>query len=85
MSIAQTDEPTRQKPLRLWPGAVIVVLQWLVGFVVPRPTTFAAASSHVRREYLDGAEPALTVVIAGIYDESWLLEIEGIAYKSSDG
>ncbi|MCZ6632027.1 MAG: hypothetical protein O7G87_01365, partial [bacterium] len=33
--IAQTDEPTRQKSLRLWPGVVIVVLQWLARFVVP--------------------------------------------------
>ena len=29
MANGQTDEPTRQKPLRLWPGVVIVVLQWL--------------------------------------------------------
>jgi alkaline phosphatase len=31
----QADEPTRQKPLRLWPGVVIVVLQWLARFVAP--------------------------------------------------
>lgn len=30
MAIAQTDAPTLQKPLRLWPGVVIVVLQSLV-------------------------------------------------------
>jgi len=30
-----SDEPTRQKPLRLWPGVVIVMLQWLLRFVVP--------------------------------------------------
>ena len=35
MAIAQTDEPTRQTPLLLWPGVVIVVLQWLVRFGVP--------------------------------------------------
>ena len=35
MANAQTDEPTRQKPLRLWPGVVIVVLQWLARFYVP--------------------------------------------------
>ena len=35
MANAQTDEPTRQKQLRLWPGVVIVVLQWLARFVVP--------------------------------------------------
>ncbi len=35
MTSAQIDEPTLQKPLRLWPGVVIVVLQWLFKSVVP--------------------------------------------------
>ena len=35
MTIAQTDESIPQKPLRLWPGVVIVILQWLVRFGVP--------------------------------------------------
>ncbi len=35
MTLAQTDEPTRRKPLRLWPGVAIVVLQWLARFGVP--------------------------------------------------
>ncbi len=35
MAHAQADEPTRQKPLRLWPGVVIVALQLLARFVVP--------------------------------------------------
>ena len=33
------SEPTRQKMLRLWPGVVIVILQWLVRFVIPVLTT----------------------------------------------
>jgi len=33
----------------------------------------------VRNEVLGGRETALTVVIAGIFDDSWLLEIEAIA------
>jgi outer membrane protein assembly factor BamB len=40
----QTDEPTLRKPLRLWPGVVVLVLQWLfwygVPIVVPEATTF---------------------------------------------
>lgn len=31
----RTGEPDRQKPLRLWPGIVIVILQWLFRFVIP--------------------------------------------------
>jgi outer membrane protein assembly factor BamB len=35
MAIAQTDEPTPRKPLRLWPGVLVAVLLGLVRFVVP--------------------------------------------------
>ena len=35
MNTAQTDKPAEQKPLRLWPGVVAVVLQWLAWFVLP--------------------------------------------------
>ncbi len=35
MAIARTGEPTPLKPLRLWPGVVIVALQWLGRFGVP--------------------------------------------------
>jgi outer membrane protein assembly factor BamB len=35
MSIAQPNEPTARKPLRLWPGIVAAVLLVLVRFVVP--------------------------------------------------
>ena len=30
-----TNGPTRQKPVRLWPGIVIVILQWLVRYSLP--------------------------------------------------
>jgi len=48
-------------------------------------TTFLASREHAvpnreaRQESLGTHRPALTVVIAGIFDESWLLEIEAIA------
>jgi outer membrane protein assembly factor BamB len=35
MTIAQTNEATPQKPLRLWPGVVIVALLWLISLGLP--------------------------------------------------
>lgn len=40
---------------------------------------FAMPNRNVRNEVLAGREIALTVIICGIFDESWLLEIEAIA------
>lgn len=36
-------------------------------------------NAAVRREMLGDTSPALTIIIAGIWDEQWLLEIEAIA------
>lgn len=38
-----------------------------------------AQSAGLRAEILGDRSPALTIIIAGIYDEAWLLEIEAIA------
>lgn len=40
---------------------------------------FREENAQVRDEMLGGHAPALTVVITGIWDEAWLLEIEAIA------
>ena len=40
---------------------------------------YALLNRSVRNEVLGGRETALTVVIAGIFDDAWLLEIEAVA------
>jgi 2-iminobutanoate/2-iminopropanoate deaminase len=40
---------------------------------------FALANRAVRREFLGEHKSALTVIITGIFDEKWLLEIEAVA------
>ena len=40
---------------------------------------FAAPNREIRQEVLGAHSPALTVIIAGIFDEKWLLEIEVVA------
>jgi len=48
-------------------------------------TTFLASRDHalanrqVRIEVLAGRQPALTVIVTGIFDEAWLVEIEAVA------
>ena len=42
---------------------------------------YAEENSAIRREALAGLTPALTIIIAGIYDPAWLLEIEVIAAR----
>jgi len=40
---------------------------------------FAVANREIRQEFLGAHSPALTVIITGIFDEKWLLEIEATA------
>jgi 2-iminobutanoate/2-iminopropanoate deaminase len=40
---------------------------------------YTLINRSVRKEVLGERETALTVVIAGIFDDSWLLEIEAVA------
>jgi enamine deaminase RidA (YjgF/YER057c/UK114 family) len=42
---------------------------------------YAEENSAIRRDVLAGLTPALTIIIAGIYDPAWLLEIEVIAAR----
>ncbi|MGI8335013.1 RidA family protein [Actinomadura scrupuli] len=40
---------------------------------------YREANSRIRHEVLGDHRPAITIIITGIYDEAWLLEIEAIA------
>ncbi len=40
---------------------------------------YALENRKVRLEVLDGRQPALTVIVTGIFDEAWLVEIEAVA------
>jgi enamine deaminase RidA (YjgF/YER057c/UK114 family) len=40
---------------------------------------FAVENRSIRQEFLGSHAPALTVIITGIFDDKWLLEIEAIA------
>ena len=40
---------------------------------------FAEQNRAVRLRRLAGRQPALTVIITGIFDETWLVEIEAVA------
>jgi 2-iminobutanoate/2-iminopropanoate deaminase len=44
---------------------------------------YREVNSAVRRRILKDAVPAVTVIITGIYDERWLLEIEAVAFAAS--
>jgi outer membrane protein assembly factor BamB len=58
MTIPQTDEPTPRKPLRLWPGVIAVVLQWVFWLVVPLVSRDAAMVA-----VLGGVACGLAVVV----------------------
>ncbi|MGC1523834.1 MAG: RidA family protein [Steroidobacteraceae bacterium] len=40
---------------------------------------FATGNREIRQEVLGAHSPALTVIITGIFDDKWLLEIEAVA------
>ncbi len=40
---------------------------------------YAVQNRDIRQEVLGAHSPALTVIITGIFDEKWLLEIEAVA------
>ena len=64
----QTDEPTLRKPLRLWPGVVIVLLQWLTRLTLP-----VVAPDLASFAVLSGPIGALAVIVwwAGFSRATW--------------
>ena len=62
MTTVQTDEPTPQKPLRLWPGVVIAILLALVRFGVP-----AVASGAMMFAMIGGMAGGLAIVVWWVF------------------
>jgi enamine deaminase RidA (YjgF/YER057c/UK114 family) len=58
-------------------GMTMVNLVKVTTFLSSRD--FDLANREVRKEVLGAHSPALTVIITGIFDEKWLLEIEAVA------
>ena len=62
MAIAQTDAPTPRRPLRLWPGVVIVILQWLIKLGTPIVAPGAMAFAVI-----GGLVGALAVIVWWVF------------------
>lgn len=82
------DDPAEQCRL-IWAniGATLASAGMSVANIVKVTTylgdrSLAEVNTAVRREVLGHHEPALTVVLAGIFDPKWLLEIEVVAADS---
>ena len=58
MTTTQADASTPRKPLRLWPGVALVILQWLAWFVIP----FFLPDTHIYG-LLVGVLCALAIVV----------------------
>lgn len=58
-------------------GMSVVNLVKVTTFLSSRQ--YAQENGEARRRALGSHAPALTVIIAGIYDEAWLLEVEAVA------
>ena len=75
-SNSQTNQSTQQKLLRLWPGVVVVALQWLLWFIVPGVVPKAAMIG-----IFGGAVCALAVLVWWLFFSRarWLERIGAIA------
>ena len=58
-------------------GMALTDLMKVTTFLADR--TYAAANTMVRNEVLGRHRPALTVIVATIFEPEWLVEIEAIA------
>jgi 2-iminobutanoate/2-iminopropanoate deaminase len=58
-------------------GMTVVNLVKITTFLSSRE--FAVRNREIRQEVLGAHCPALTVIVTGIFDEKWLLEIEAVA------
>lgn len=60
----KSTQSSQQKPLRVWPGVVIVILQWLIRFIIPG---FAHEDSITQIGVLGGFLGGLAVVLWWVF------------------
>ncbi|HTL56254.1 MAG TPA: PQQ-binding-like beta-propeller repeat protein [Candidatus Limnocylindrales bacterium] len=75
MNTTQTGKSILQKPLRLWPGVVIVILQWLLRFVLP-----IVAPNAVAIAVISGLAGGLAIVVWWLFFSraAWLDRLAGV-------
>ncbi|MGW4411966.1 RidA family protein [Nonomuraea sp. NPDC004702] len=83
---SQTDLPSQCR--QVWANLAAALAHHGMGLSdLVKVTTFLSdrayqeENSAIRREVLGEHAPALTVIITGIYDEAWLLEVEAVAAR----
>ena len=78
----KSTQPTQLKPLRLWPGVVIVILQWFIRFVIPG---FVYADMVTQIGVFGGLLSGLAIVVWWLFfsraprSERWLAIVLMIA------
>ncbi|NRQ35479.1 RidA family protein [Nonomuraea sp. NN258] len=68
-----------QNVLSVLKGADMTVENLVKVTVYLSDRRYRGENSAIRKEVLGDHCPALTIIITGIYDEAWLLEIEAVA------
>ena len=77
--IAQQTEQVMQNLSAILEAAGTSLANVVKATIFLSDRSLIAQSKGLRREILGERTPAITIVLTGIYDEAWLLEIEAVA------